>query len=113
MLVLSRKLGEEIVIGDEHIVVAIERIQGDRVRLSIKAPAADSIFRGELVEKDQDRFDVFLRNEHYSQALTMLSQKNYKPRADQVFQLELGLEEEGLLTDEIKTFLRSYKPHAS
>jgi carbon storage regulator CsrA len=38
MLVLSRRIGEEIVI-DEQIRVVVAAVQGDRVRLGICAPA--------------------------------------------------------------------------
>jgi carbon storage regulator CsrA len=47
MLVLSRKLGEQVVINKD-IVVTIARVQGNRVRLSIEAPAQVPIRRGEL-----------------------------------------------------------------
>jgi len=47
MLVLSRKLGERIVIGD-NITVKINRIHGNRVTLGIEAPDDVSIMRGEL-----------------------------------------------------------------
>jgi carbon storage regulator len=44
MLVLSRKVGEEIVI-DGEIRVSIVRVRGNRVRLGIQAPADISIRR--------------------------------------------------------------------
>ena len=44
MLVLSRKVGEEIVI-DGEIRVSIVRVRGNRVRLGIQAPADVSIRR--------------------------------------------------------------------
>jgi carbon storage regulator len=47
MLVLSRKIGEEIVIGNE-VVVTVVRIQGQRIRLGITAPEQVPIRRGEL-----------------------------------------------------------------
>jgi carbon storage regulator len=53
MLVLSRKAGEEIVIGD-NIKVVIGRISGNRVTIGIKAPDDVHIKRGELrVPADQ------------------------------------------------------------
>ena len=48
MLVLSRFPGEEIVIGDD-IIVSVERIQGNKVRLGIDAPPEMKILRRELV----------------------------------------------------------------
>lgn len=48
MLVLSRKLGEELMIGDT--VVQVVRCGNHAVRLGIKAPDNVRILRGELVE---------------------------------------------------------------
>jgi carbon storage regulator len=47
MLVLSRKSGEGIVIGD-GVVVTVVAVGGDRVRLGICAPPATSIHREEV-----------------------------------------------------------------
>ena len=47
MLVLSRKEGEQLVIGD-NIVLTINRISGNRVALGIEAPREIRIVRGEL-----------------------------------------------------------------
>jgi carbon storage regulator len=47
MLVLSRKLGEAIHIGDK-IKITVMRIQGSRIRIAIDAPAEIRILRGEL-----------------------------------------------------------------
>jgi carbon storage regulator len=48
MLVLSRKPGEKIVIGDD-ITLTVVRVQGNQVRLAIDAPDDVRILRGELV----------------------------------------------------------------
>ena len=50
MLVLTRKSGEGIVIGDQIRVVVIE-IQGNQVRLGIQAPAGIPIYREEVLAK--------------------------------------------------------------
>ncbi len=50
MLVLTRSVGEEIVIGD-HICVSVVAVQGDRVRLGIKAPPSVCVDRREIHEK--------------------------------------------------------------
>lgn len=47
MLILSRKVGEKIVIG-EQIEVVVKRISGQRVTLGIEAPPSVHIVRGEL-----------------------------------------------------------------
>jgi len=47
MLVLSRKIGEKLVIGD-NITVVVSRVAGNRVTLGIQAPSDVRIVRGEL-----------------------------------------------------------------
>lgn len=47
MLVLSRKEGEELVIGD-NIVLTVTRISGNRVAIGIEALREVRIVRGEL-----------------------------------------------------------------
>lgn len=61
MLVLTRKMGEEILIG-ENIKLTVNRIAGNRVTIGINAPGNVTIMRGELnleaapqdAEKPQD-----------------------------------------------------------
>tara|TARA_B100001123_G_C14823901_1_gene833388 strand:+ start:332 stop:526 length:195 start_codon:yes stop_codon:yes gene_type:complete len=50
MLVLSRKVGERILIGDE-ISVTVVRVAGGGVRLGIEAPDEMAVVREELKEK--------------------------------------------------------------
>jgi carbon storage regulator CsrA len=47
MLVLSRKAGERIRIGD-NITIVVNRVVGSRVSVGIEAPANVRIVRGEL-----------------------------------------------------------------
>jgi carbon storage regulator len=47
MLVLSRKVGERIHVGD-NIVLEIRRIAGNRVTVALEAPRDVRILRGEL-----------------------------------------------------------------
>ena len=47
MLVLSRKEGEQLVIGD-NVVLTINRISGNRVAIGIEAPREVRVVRGEL-----------------------------------------------------------------
>lgn len=50
MLVLSRKEGEKLLIGD-NITLVVSKISGNRVTVGIEAPADVKIFRGELAER--------------------------------------------------------------
>lgn len=47
MLVLTRKAGEGIMIGDE-IEIRVNRIEGDYVKLAIRAPRDLGIYRNEV-----------------------------------------------------------------
>ena len=49
MLVLSRKKGEKIAIGD-NITLTIVEVRGDKVRLGIDAPQDVRIYREEVLE---------------------------------------------------------------
>lgn len=64
MLVVTRKQGEAIVIG-EDIEIIISEISADKVKLAVNAPKDIRIFRKELLELKQE-------NEQAS----MLSQKD-------------------------------------
>ncbi len=55
MLVLSRKLGESIMIGD-NIKITVLATTGNRVRLGIAAPRDVNIVRKELLEKAASLF---------------------------------------------------------
>lgn len=71
MLVLSRKKGESIWLGDE-IEITISEIKGDQVRIAINAPKNVTILRGELIKEVSesnteavkiDGFMDYLKNE--------------------------------------------------
>ncbi len=50
MLVLSRKLSQQILIGSD-IAITVVKIEGNQVRLGIEAPPGVSILRQELVAR--------------------------------------------------------------
>jgi len=50
MLILTRKLNEEIVINN-NIVISILGIEGDKVRIGIEAPKDNTIVRRELLDE--------------------------------------------------------------
>jgi carbon storage regulator len=52
MLVLSRKVGESVVIGN-GITVTVVRISGGGVRIGVEAPADCPVMRQELTDPDE------------------------------------------------------------
>ncbi len=48
MLVLSRKVGERIVVPDARVVVTVVSIGGNRVRLGVSAPDEVGVHREEV-----------------------------------------------------------------
>jgi carbon storage regulator len=50
MLVVSRNVGESIVIGDA-VVVTVVRVEGGRVRVAVEAPAEVRVDRAEIAER--------------------------------------------------------------
>lgn len=60
MLVLSRKVGQEILIGD-NVRITVTKVSGNRVTLGVEAPEHVRILRGELepiacsFEDDEDK----------------------------------------------------------
>jgi len=49
MLVLSRRVGERLLIGDDIVVTVIE-VRSDSVRLGIEAPRSVRVHRAEVIE---------------------------------------------------------------
>lgn len=57
MLVLSRRANEEVTFPELGISVEVLRVEGNKVRLGIRAPRSVRILRGEL--DFQDRWDEY------------------------------------------------------
>ncbi len=52
MLILSRRLGERIVIG-EDVVISVVEVRGDQVKLGIDAPRNVKVYRQEVFDSIQ------------------------------------------------------------
>ena len=50
MLVLSRRVGESVVIGDDVTITVLE-VRGDVIRIGIDAPRSVAVHRAELLEQ--------------------------------------------------------------
>jgi len=54
MLVLKRKIGQRIIIGDNIIVQVID-VEGRSVKIGIEAPKSVSVVREELLERIREK----------------------------------------------------------
>ena len=53
MLVLTRKIGDKLLLGEE-IEIAVVDIRGNQVKLGISAPRALSVLRAELKDREAE-----------------------------------------------------------
>ena len=53
MLILTRKVGESLMVGDEVTVTVLE-LKGNQVRIGIKAPKHVSVHREEIFNRIKD-----------------------------------------------------------
>ena len=60
MLVLTRGLKQQIVIGDQQITVTVLEVKGGRVRLGIEAPPEVAVRRKELLDPKQQGAELGL-----------------------------------------------------
>ncbi|HAI97561.1 MAG: carbon storage regulator [Cycloclasticus sp.] len=57
MLILTRKVGESLVIGDDVSIVVLG-VKGNQVRIGVDAPKSVSVHREEIYNKIQDEKDL-------------------------------------------------------
>ena len=70
MLILSRKVNEKVVIG-EDISVSIIEIRGDQVRIGIDAPKKVKVFRQEVFDA------IKAENKEASKSVPVIPQVNF------------------------------------
>lgn len=75
-LVLSRKVGQSILIGDD-IEIVVTEISSNRVKLAIRSPRSIPIYRQELYEKirEENRKAALLDNIDLLKFLPLLREK--------------------------------------
>lgn len=54
MLILSRKPGEQLIVG-ENIVVTVAEVRGNRVKIGIDAPKETKVRRAEIEPHDDGK----------------------------------------------------------
>jgi len=74
MLILSRKINEKIMIGDD-ISVSIIDIRGDQVRLGVDAPKSVKVFRQEVFDA------IKAENKAAAQSAAVLPELDLSPDA--------------------------------
>ena len=52
MLILTRRVGENVIVGDD-IVISVIEVRGDAVRIGIQAPRSVSVHREEVYQELQ------------------------------------------------------------
>lgn len=56
MLILTRKVGESLLIGDE-ISITVLSVQGNQVKVGVNAPKEVSIYREEIYQRVKEMKD--------------------------------------------------------
>ena len=69
MLALTRKPGQQIMIGDDIIIHVVD-VQGDNVRLGIEAPKSIKIYRSELYQAIVEENKKAVASSHENMDLT-------------------------------------------
>ena len=78
MLVLTRKSGESLIIG-ENIVVTVVEVRGGQVKIGIDAPQEIYVYRKELLEKiRRENVDAARSDKAYLNSLAKLMKKKAK-----------------------------------
>jgi carbon storage regulator len=62
MLILTRRIGEIIIIGDD-IEIAILGVKGNQTRIGINAPRQVTVHRKEIYDRIQDANKVEVKND--------------------------------------------------
>lgn len=81
MLILTRKVGESITIGDQIKIMVVE-VKGGQIRLGIEAPADFRIYREEiyLKVKEQNKLAAFWDLSEFQNVVSLFNNEDKEPR---------------------------------
>lgn len=68
MLILTRRVGETVMIGDE-VTVTVLGVKGNQVRLGVNAPKDIAVHREEIyerIQRENENGDVDLQDEEHT-----------------------------------------------
>lgn len=82
MLILTRRVGERIAIGDDVFLTILE-VRGRQVRVGIEAPAHMVVHREEIYRKiqEENRMAALMDMEDFGKAMTLLEDRVLKDEA--------------------------------
>ena len=61
MLILTRRVGETLMVGD-HVTVTVLGVKGNQVRIGVNAPKDVSVHRQEIAERIQQQQEQSAKN---------------------------------------------------
>jgi carbon storage regulator len=79
MLVLTRKTGEWITIGDS-ILVRVVSVKGDQVQIGVEAPRDIPVHRGEIFDQIRSELELARRSAADPEAFVRLAQRRSDER---------------------------------
>lgn len=77
MLILTRRVGETIVIGDD-VIVTVLGIKGNQVRIGINAPKDVTVHREEIYQRIQQEKNTAPKQEEAAPVATPVRKKREK-----------------------------------
>lgn len=69
MLILTRRIGETLMIGGDEITITVLGVKGNQVRVGVKAPSDCTV----------DREEIFLRKQAEQEDVQANNNKQYRP----------------------------------
>lgn len=58
MLVLTRNIGESIIVGDKEMTITVIAVRGNQVKIGVKAPENLNVHREEIYNRIQEHNKV-------------------------------------------------------